>query len=197
MLRELVNSISEPIIAFPLTTFGFYMMLKHYKVVGTTKFAYWVTAGLVPVIAWFLADTNFFSIIKTPDNIPIVILLFSVVFFTWFSIHKAAINDTRIENGECPIEGLPENREKVWVWPNLVYIELFAIIACTAFLIVWAIVFKAPLEEPANPTWAPNPAKAPWYFLGLQEMLVYFDPWMAVVVLPRSEEHTSELQSQR
>ena len=44
--------------------------------------------------------------------------------------------------------------------------------------------FKAPLEEPANPTWAPNPAKAPWYFLGLQEMLVYFDPWMAGVVLP-------------
>ena len=49
---------------------------------------------------------------------------------------------------------------------------------------VWAIVFKAPLEKPANPTWAPNPAKAPWYFLGLQEMLVYFDPWMAGVVLP-------------
>ena len=49
---------------------------------------------------------------------------------------------------------------------------------------MWAIFFKAPLEEPANPTWAPNPAKAPWYFLGLQEMLVYFDPWMAGVVLP-------------
>jgi hypothetical protein len=184
MLRELVNTIAEPIIAFPLTTFGFYMMLKHYKVVGTTKFATWTTAGLVPVIAWFLADTNFFSIIKTPDNIPIILLLLGVVFFTWFSIHKAAINDTRIENGECPIEALPENREKVWCWPNLVYIELLALIAFTAFLIIWAIVFKAPLEEPANPTWAPNPAKAPWYFLGLQEMLVYFDPWMAGVVLP-------------
>ena len=82
------------------------------------------------------------------------------------------------------MEGTPENREKVWTWPNLVYTELFAIIAGTVFLIVWAIIFKAPLEEPANPTWAPNPAKAPWYFLGLQEMLVYFDPWMAGVVLP-------------
>jgi hypothetical protein len=38
---------------------------------------------------------------------------------------------------------------------------------------------QAPLEQPANPGYAPNPAKAPWYFLGLQEMLVYFDPWMA------------------
>src|SRR4029078_10303659 len=42
----------------------------------------------------------------------------------------------------------------------------------------------APLEAPANPTRTPNPSKAPWYFLGLQEMLVYFDPWHAGVVLP-------------
>ncbi len=51
-------------------------------------------------------------------------------------------------------------------------------------MIVWSVVLKAPLEEPANPGAAPNPAKAPWYFLGLQELLVYFDPWMAGVVLP-------------
>jgi Cytochrome b(C-terminal)/b6/petD len=51
-------------------------------------------------------------------------------------------------------------------------------------MVVWSIVLKAPLEEPANPALAPNPSKAPWYFLGLQEMLVYFDPWLAGVVLP-------------
>ncbi len=49
---------------------------------------------------------------------------------------------------------------------------------------VWSITLNAPLEEPANPTLTMNPAKAPWYFLGLQEMLVYFDPWMAGVVMP-------------
>ncbi len=49
---------------------------------------------------------------------------------------------------------------------------------------VWAIALQAPLEQPASSTVAPNPSKAPWYFLGLQEMLVYFDPWMAGVVLP-------------
>jgi hypothetical protein len=43
-------------------------------------------------------------------------------------------------------------------------------------LIVWSIFLKAPLEQPANPANTPNPSKAPWYFLGLQEMLVYFDP---------------------
>jgi hypothetical protein len=51
-------------------------------------------------------------------------------------------------------------------------------------LLVWAIVLKAPLEEPASAMKTPNPSKAPWYFLGLQEMLVYYDPWMAGVVLP-------------
>jgi hypothetical protein len=51
-------------------------------------------------------------------------------------------------------------------------------------LTIWSITLDAPLEEPANPTRTPNPSKAPWYFLGLQEMLVYFDPWIAGVVLP-------------
>jgi hypothetical protein len=49
---------------------------------------------------------------------------------------------------------------------------------------VWSIALNAPLEEPANPNLTMNPAKAPWYFLGLQEMLVYFDPWIAGVVMP-------------
>lgn len=184
MLKEIVNRLADPIISFPLVTYLFYLMIKHYKTFGSKKFATWFTVLSLPVIAWFFADPNFFLIIKTPDNVPIGILLILVAFFTWLAIHKAAENDTRLEQGLEPIEGTPENREKVWSWPNLVYTELFAMIACTVFLVVWAIIFKAPLEEPANPTWAPNPAKAPWYFLGLQEMLVYFDPWMAGVVLP-------------
>jgi hypothetical protein len=53
-----------------------------------------------------------------------------------------------------------------------------------ALITIWSIVVDAPLEEPANPTKTPNPSKAPWYFLGLQEILVYFDPWFAGVVLP-------------
>ena len=49
-------------------------------------------------------------------------------------------------------------------------------VICTVVLIVWAILLKAPLEQPAIRRSTPNPSKAPWYFLGLQEMLVYFDP---------------------
>jgi hypothetical protein len=50
--------------------------------------------------------------------------------------------------------------------------------------VVWGVLLQAPLEEAASSVKTPNPSKAPWYFLGLQEMLVYYDPWMAGVVLP-------------
>src|SRR5438034_11778568 len=58
------------------------------------------------------------------------------------------------------------------------------IITATVFPTVWAVFLKTPLEQPATSSKAPNPSKAPWYFLGLQEMLVYYDPWMAGVLLP-------------
>src|SRR5258708_13622370 len=51
-------------------------------------------------------------------------------------------------------------------------------------LVFWSFLIDAPLEEPANPTLTPNPSKAPWYFLGLQEIVWYFDPWIGGVVLP-------------
>ncbi|NUQ47482.1 MAG: cytochrome C [Phycisphaerae bacterium] len=87
-----------------------------------------------------------------------------------------------MERGE-PLEEAGAD-DKVLVWPDLVYTELIALVLCSVFLVVWAIVLKAPLEQPANPSVIPNPSKAPWYFLGLQEMLVYFDPWIAGVLLP-------------
>jgi hypothetical protein len=74
--------------------------------------------------------------------------------------------------------------DKVHTWPHLVRAEFLMGVLVTILLIVWALLVDAPLEEPANPTRTPNPSKAPWYFLGLQEMLVFFDPWHAGVVLP-------------
>src|SRR3989304_2889559 len=69
--------------------------------------------------------------------------------------------------------------DKVHCWPYLVRSDFVCSIIITALLMVWSIGIDAPMEEPANPTNTPNPSKAPWYFLGLQEMLVYFAPWMA------------------
>jgi hypothetical protein len=80
--------------------------------------------------------------------------------------------------------GFDPRFDKVHTWPHLVRLEFLCALATTIFILVWSIFIDAPLENPANPTKTPNPSKAPWYFLGLQEILVYFDPWMAGVVLP-------------
>ena len=74
--------------------------------------------------------------------------------------------------------------DKVFAWPNLVAKEFLAAIFVTVGLLFYSYIVDAPLRELSNPGQAENPAKAPWYFLGLQEALVYFDPWYAGVVLP-------------
>jgi hypothetical protein len=74
--------------------------------------------------------------------------------------------------------------EKLHTWPFLVRNEFLMMLLVIIVLTVWSLLLNAPLEQPSNPTRTPNPSKAPWYFLGLQEMLVFFDPWYAGVVLP-------------
>jgi len=76
------------------------------------------------------------------------------------------------------------SEDELPTWPYLVRKEFLAAIIVTIILLVWSIVLNAPLEDPSDPSVTPNPAKAPWYFLGLQEMLVYFDPWIAGVIFP-------------
>ena len=130
-----------------------------------------------------LLDPNFYLIAAKPDNVPIVAMIFLLGIFTWIALRKAYYNDKQILTGGIPFEKT-ESDEKLFTWPDLVYTELICMIALTIVMTVWSIGLRAPLEEAANPTSSPNPAKAPWYFLGLQEMLVYFDPWLAGVVLP-------------
>jgi hypothetical protein len=143
----------------------------------------WIMLNLsLLVMGLSMTNPSFADIVTKPDNVPIVAMVYLLSFFTWLSAYRAVQNDDRARRGEPPLEAL-EN-EKVLVWPDLVYIELICMVALTAVMIVWAVALQAPLEEPASSVKTPNPSKAPWYFLGLQEMLVYYDPWMAGVVLP-------------
>ena len=132
---------------------------------------------------WAMTDPNFRSIVTKPDNVPITHAdLLGRLLHLAGPVPRRAATTTASPAASRSLEKLED--EKVLVWPDLVYTELIAMIVATVVLVVWAIVLKAPLEQPATSAKAPNPSKAPWYFLGLQEMLVYFDPWMAGVVLP-------------
>jgi len=135
------------------------------------------------------------EIASEPDNVPIVALLFLVPFYTFYPFRQAFANDRLIGQLEAnPAMAKTHHRKvqpwkpgwdrEIHVWPFLLRMEFLAAIIVTLILMIWSITLNAPLEEPSNPTLTMNPAKAPWYFLGLQEMLVYFDPWMAGVVLP-------------
>ena len=91
--------------------------------------------------------------------VPITMMVLSVMLCIWLGFRRAAINDSRVAAG-LPLEE-EDKDDKVLVWPDLVYTELICLVLATAALTVWAIVSKAPLEQPANPGYAPNPAKAP------------------------------------
>jgi len=77
-----------------------------------------------------------------------------------------------------------EPTDKVNTWPHLMLMEFGALLAITGFLVILAVIIHSPLLEPANFNATPNPSKAPWYFLGLQELLSYFDPQIAGVMVP-------------
>jgi hypothetical protein len=77
-----------------------------------------------------------------------------------------------------------EPTDKVNTWPHLMLAEFSALLAVTGILVILSIILQAPLLDPANFNATPNPSKAPWYFLGLQELLSYFDPQIAGVTVP-------------
>ncbi len=182
LIKSIFNAVADPRIYFFLMVLALVGVVWKRESIASNAFGY----GALAVFAVFFGlgglDPNFRLIITKPDNVPIVGLIFLLVFFVWYSMKQAVMNDRRIAKGEGPVEAAESDR--VWVWPDLVYTELISLIICSIVLIAWSIVLKAPLEQPANRAVTPNPSKAPWYFLGLQEMLVYFDPWLAGVVLP-------------
>jgi len=183
-VKQFFNSLADPKTFFVVFTLAVFAMLKWREFFTLPKVALTMFAGAAAFFWWGIAnDKSFHDNITKPDNIPIIFMLFLVGYFSWLSLYRAVKNDRRIARGELPEEAV-ENPKKVLVWPDLVYSEFICMLIGTAVLVIWAVLLKAPLEEPANPNKTPNPSKAPWYFLGLQEMLVYFDPWLAGVILP-------------
>lgn len=132
---------------------------------------------------------NFLHILLKPDNLPVagMIPLFLLALI-WAMVQSRRERERSAgasagEGTRTPIRAAAEE-DKVHTWPYLARVEFLAAALVLIALVIWSIMIDAPLEAPANPMVTPNPAKAPWYFLGLQELLVYFDPWIAGVVIP-------------
>jgi hypothetical protein len=182
-IKDFIDGLLGPTTFFLISVVGFWAMVQ-FRGLWTRP---WFAGGLlVFVVAFFtlsLSDPDFVAIVAKPDNIPISILFGSVGLCLWVAFRKMVVND-RLAAAGLPTFEHREGHRRVHCWPDLVYTEFLCLIVCTVLLLVWAYYLKAPLEEPAHPTRTTNPSKAPWYFLGLQEMLVYFDPWLAGVVFP-------------
>jgi hypothetical protein len=182
IFRNAIDAVAGPTTFFVGATLAFIAAIRFRRFVSNGLVAWTVVNLFLLYFGLSMTDFDFREIVTKPDNIPIVGLLILVGCFFWFGLRRAVINDARIEQGLPTLEALEP--DKTLTWPDLVYTEMICMVVLTIVLVVWGIVLRAPLEQPASSTTAPNPSKAPWYFLGLQEMLVYFDPWMAGVVLP-------------
>ena len=183
LIKDIINFLGQPTIYFSLVLVGWWALMKYHTKWTHPKVMKWVLFGSIVALGFALTDVNFGKEATKPDNVPIWLMSYGVGFFLWLSFYRAARNDQLMAEGKPNLEK-QESDKKVYTWPDLVYSELICMVLFTAFLVAWAIILKAPLEEPANAGVTPAVAKAPWYFLGLQEMLVYYDPWIAGVVLP-------------
>jgi len=154
------------------------------------QLSYWaVTVGTsllqyIPVIGTALKDSllggmdvsgatlsNFFNL--HTGIIPLTIIILMVHHF--WRIRKAGGVITPESEMDKPL---------VDTFPNLVYREFVVALVLIAFLLLLSVFFDAPVRERANPSFSPNPAKAPWYFMGLQELLIHFHPFFAIIVFP-------------
>ncbi len=119
---------------------------------------------------------NFYAlhVVLTP------MLLFALLSWHFWQIRKAG----GVVLPAGPFDNVREAYRTVPLVPNLVIKEVVVALVLIALVLVLAIIFAASLGEPANPGISPNPAKAPWYFLGFQELLIHFDATFAILVIP-------------
>ena len=110
-------------------------------------------------------------------NFHTAILPLAIVILMVFHFWKVRKNNGVVVPEDAGREMVPSN-------PDLVSKELVVALSLIAFVLVLSILFNAPLQERADPALSPNPAKAPWYFMGIQELLLHFHPFFGAILIP-------------
>jgi quinol-cytochrome oxidoreductase complex cytochrome b subunit len=119
---------------------------------------------------------TFYTLHTTVVPVLIVVLM----AFHFWRVRKAR----GVVVPRSPDEEPEEHPERVLALPNLLLREFAVALVLIAFVLAFSVAFNAPLGSEANPGMSPNPAKAPWYFMGIQELLLHFHPFFAVVLFP-------------
>ncbi len=100
-------------------------------------------------------------------------------------VAEAPAPRSAVQRGATPgVRPRRQREEELLVWPDLVFVEFIAALVFTLTFALLAILINAPLQDRANPANTPNPSKAPWYFLNLQELLIHMHPALAGVIVP-------------
>src|SRR5438477_8878498 len=139
-IKIFFNAVADPRLFFLLAVAGLALVVWKREHVASNTIGY---GGLGILGAFFVFgtfDPYFRLIVTKPDNVPIVGLIFMLVFFVWFSIREGVLNDRRIAAGAEPIEKTESDR--VWVWPDLVFTEFISLVVVLVVLFVWSLILQ-------------------------------------------------------
>jgi hypothetical protein len=117
-IKGIFNAVADPRLFFMLAVVGLFVMVWQREKVAANSVGYGLLGLAGAFFVFGMFDPNFRLIVTKPDNVPIVGLIFLLVFFIWYSVREAVLNDRRIAAGLGPIE--KEESDRVWVWPDLV-----------------------------------------------------------------------------